>query len=655
MDILKSNLEALLAVNPLLAAKVLTITENTKFEVFVDKDPTNINLISKSDWTPMFIGTPIAETEAIYNDLSKFNRYPYLYFFGLGNGILYKMLLNNKMHQRIVVFEPEVEIIFIVLSMIDFSREILDKRLQIELVEDITFDVMVNTIFNGTPKLYAKVYDLLTPVRYYERYSDELVNINYMAVEALKHLAYSIGNDVIDSMIGVEHHIQNLPRMIHSPILRDTLIKAKNTSVAVVVATGPSLAKQLPLLKEYAPYVTILSVDASFPILAANDIKPDAVFSIERVALTGSFYKKTAPEAFDGVNFIVSSVAHKELIENIKGGTLELNMRPFGYLQSFGHEAWGYLGSGMSSANMAYEFAAKAGFETVVLIGQDLAYGKDGLSHSSGHIFGDDEVKQKASDLYTTAYGGDGEVKTTLVWKMFKNYYEMAIAQMNAAGHTKTYNATEGGARIEGAIEIPFGDLLNEYADRSQIKIPIQLEAPQSEEVEKAVKQIYSTVKDFFDYGNDVKSQAEKTFLKVAEETEMLEKMQAENRLDEIDFDRLLALNEEIDSVKALIEEERFDQMYGTVLMPLMLHQEIELATIMVRYSEGEMEKKVKLIDWIYAHKFWLFSLAGAIQNVLDVIARGVLTWDKNGELDETIQMCEEYALSRGGIEKAAN
>lgn len=61
---------------------------------------------------------------------------------------------------------------------------------------------------------------------------------------------------------------------------------------AVIVATGPSLDKQLDTLKKFAPYVTVISLDASLPILAKHGIKPDYVTSIERVIETSSFFKR---------------------------------------------------------------------------------------------------------------------------------------------------------------------------------------------------------------------------------------------------------------------------------------------------------------------------------------------------------------------------
>ena len=52
-----------------------------------------------------------------------------MYFYGLGNGIFYKALLKNETHQKIVVVELEVEIIYAVLNLVDLSQELLSEKL----------------------------------------------------------------------------------------------------------------------------------------------------------------------------------------------------------------------------------------------------------------------------------------------------------------------------------------------------------------------------------------------------------------------------------------------------------------------------------------------------------------------------------------------
>ena len=86
----------------------------------------------------------------------------------------------------------------------------------------------------------------------------------------MEHHVIAVGNDSTDALIGLEHHLLNLPELITTPSFKELISNAKTTDTAVIVSTGPSLHKQIPLLKEYAPYITIISVDASFPILTKH-------------------------------------------------------------------------------------------------------------------------------------------------------------------------------------------------------------------------------------------------------------------------------------------------------------------------------------------------------------------------------------------------
>nr|MCR6543911.1 DUF115 domain-containing protein [Campylobacter lari] len=74
------------------------------------------------------------------------------------------------------------------------------------------------------------------------------------------------------------------------------------------------------------------------------------------------------------------------------------------------------------------------------------------------HYFKEDFEGSRKQGLFVTAYGGNKEVETNRWWKIFKETFEKDIALMNPLD-IKTYNATEGGARIEGSIEKPFKEL----------------------------------------------------------------------------------------------------------------------------------------------------------------------------------------------------
>nr|MCR6530244.1 DUF115 domain-containing protein [Campylobacter lari] len=57
--------------------------------------------------------------------------------------------------------------------------------------------------------------------------------------------------------------------------------------------------------------------------------------------------------------------------------------------------------------------------------------------------------------LFITAYGGNGKVETNMCWDIFRKTFQRDIELVKKINIT-TYNATEGGARIEGALEITF-------------------------------------------------------------------------------------------------------------------------------------------------------------------------------------------------------
>lgn len=622
MNIFEKNLEALNIGNPELVASLNSIKSNEIYEVYTDKDPANINLIDMRDNTPLYRSVPVDETLKKMEELSSYQQYPYLYFFGFGNGIVYKLLCQNEMHRRIVIFEPEIEIIYIVLNLIDFSEELRRQKLVLIETKDVTYNGMFRLLDNDA-KIFAKVYDLLVLLPYYERYHAKIVETNTIMTRALEQLVYSFGNDVEDSLIGVEHFMKNLPRLIRSPKLQHLLQQITKTDTAIIVSTGPSLMQQLPILKEIQNHVTIVCIDASFPILAKHGIKPDIVVSMERIALTSTFYKNTPDSFHQDVIFAVSSIAHQELLESIHGGTTVLISRPFGYKFFFELEDWGYLGRGMSAANLAYEIAAIALFKNIVFIGQDLSYGKNGNSHAADHVLGKDEVKNDKSVGSIEAYGGDGFVETTLVWKLFLNFFELDIAEANNAGISRTINATEGGARIEGTEEISFRDVAERLVDKTHYKEKIVLNLPDAQEISKNEKHIEAKIKKAKKVGLAVKKSTEKIFLELMAFLTKVEQLNKESKLELIDYKKAEKLIYKIDAIKEKVDNEIFNKVFFDVMKSYVLHQELELAMIQVKKVDDDEGKKTKLIEWLYAHKGWLFSVAGIINAVLIAIERG--------------------------------
>lgn len=301
-------------------------------------------------------------------------------------------------------------------------------------------------------------------------------------------------------------------------------------------------------------------------------------------------------------------------------------MRPFGYTKYFDLSPYGYLGIGMSAANMAYELAVHSRFKRCVFIGQDLAFGEDGTSHSKGAVYGEEEIKPSTlgDRVLVEKYGGEGEVETTTIWKMFLNFFERDIAE--TPYKIEVINCTEGGARIHGTIEMPFIELAQSL-DRSQAKQPITLELPTPKESEENLTKARQKILDLLEFGHTKKAEVERVFLGVVGMTEELERLNKENRLEEIDFAAIGKLLEEIDNIKDFFHEPQFLQIFLDAVQSYIVHQELEIAKIVVKFTTEDIYKKAKQIDWLYAHKYWLFSLAGGMNAVLEVVKRGAAEW----------------------------
>lgn len=616
MNIWDKNLKAILRVDSALYQNLLKVTPNTDFEVFMGADSADINILDKRLNKFLFDASTLETSAKIFNSLAPYALYPYLYFFGFGNGVLYKMLFANPAHKQIMVFEPNLEIIFIVLNLVDFSDEILARKLVLFHAQSATTENLTPFFSqNRNALMHGKLYNLHIFNEYYDNFLDSANAINKLFVSIIEHGVASLGNDSKDAITGIKHHIANLPLMLKNPTLYELIKKAKNTANAVIVSTGPSLNKQLPLLKKMQDFVTIFCVDASFPILCENGIKPDIVLSMERVELTAKFYEVVEARFFEGIIFEITSIAHKKLLNEIikKGGALQISMRPFGYTSYFEIEPYGYVGIGMSAANMAYELVVHSGFETCIFIGQDLAFAKDGKSHSKGAVYGENELSGKPKIL-VEQYGGGGFVESTQVWDMFLKFFARDIFETK--DRIRVINATEGGARIPHTIEMPFSEALK-GVDTSNKKERIILEYPSESEINANLKKARKKVQEILKYGSAKKAKIEALFLEVAGLCDELTRLNKEQKLEEIDFKKIDLVLDKIEKIKGLFSSKKFLQIFNEATQSYIFHQEMELTKITTKIAQDEMSKKAKKLDWLFAHKTWLFSLAGCIDAVL--------------------------------------
>ncbi|EPU1613538.1 motility associated factor glycosyltransferase family protein [Campylobacter coli] len=458
-ELFNKNLETLN--NSILKEKLIKI-KNSKFKLILGKDNLDINLKNTSDNTFLYKSATeeLNSMLNIYND--KYLLYPVLYFYGFGNGILFKALLQNKYHQHIVVFEKDLEIIWIMFHILDFTLELKNERLILIDLNKITMEDL-NLLISCEPFFsFLRVYFLELTSSYYEKFQEDILKFNTDFNEIIKKFILSKGNDSQDALQGVEQFIYNLPQMIKHPSYKELIDKRSNLSdTAIIVSTGPSLTKQLPLLKKYANKATIIAADSSYPILYKHNIKPDYVLSLERISLTSEFFNNNFGYFDKDIVFICAALTHPNTVKylNIKRANFILVPRPTLFSKYINLKKYAYLGCGGSVAHMCFELCMNLRFRNIVFIGQDLAYGEDGFSHTKDYVNLDKHQGDFERDFglfRTEAYGGKGYVESSIIWNLFRIIFEEQILIAQNELNIKTFNCTEGGARIKHSIEKPF-------------------------------------------------------------------------------------------------------------------------------------------------------------------------------------------------------
>ncbi|EAI0351267.1 DUF115 domain-containing protein [Campylobacter jejuni] len=628
-ELFNKNIEAL---SNILLKESLKEIKSSKFELILGKDNLDINLKDTSDNTFLYENV-IDELNSMlntYND--KYLLYPVLYFYGFGNGILFKALLQNKNHQHIVVFEKDIEIIWIMFHILDFSNELQSARLMILQTSSLDIEFFSNFCSSKPFFQFSRIYFLELMSHYYERFHEDILGLNKKLAENFKNSIVSHGNDPLDALQGIEQFVYNLPSMITHPSYKELLSKRKGISdTAIIVSTGPSLTKQLPLLKKYASKATIFCADSSYPILAKHGIKPDYVCMLERTEITAEFFNNDFGEFDKDVIFICAGVVHPKAIEYLKGRNLVITQKVLAFPYYINLKDFSYAAVGLSVAHTLSYLATYLSHKNIIFIGQDLAYAENGNSHPDDYQNSANYESQMYEHILTTAYGGNGKVETHSIWLLFKNWFENEMIPNTRKMGITTYNCTEGGARIEGTIEKPFlwacENLLDKDLNKPFEKLePLSLNK-QNEFLLKAYYKVCKSIKHCRDFSKILSNDFEKI-------------QSIYLSLNEKEEDINLAIKK-IDEFKNKLEDIKQMQDLYEILQPLRTQFELNLARIYVLNPKTKEDAFNKSILWIKEHLEFMELVYGHIKAQENALIKNILPLEeklKERKLDKWME-----------------
>ncbi|EFO5463498.1 motility associated factor glycosyltransferase family protein [Campylobacter coli] len=470
MTILEKNIQALLSgVNEPLGNKLLNFIQNKTCSRFnIDE---NLNIYDKTHNVFMYENLE-EEINFFYQSiLEKTPRYPFVCIYGIGNALLIKNLAKHYKH--LFVFESEIELFILALSTIDLSEELCSGKIYLVDIEEERADIQLLILFDMKDMFeYLSLYEMFVNNVYYKKFYEDIWHRADNLCE--KNIEVIVRNLISNLNIGFEcysHLLQNIPSMLESIPFQRILSERKNKfENAIVVSAGPSLAKQLPLLKAYQDKAVIFCADGALSMLEKEGIVPDYVTNLDFTDLAMKFFQNK--ENKTSLN-VLSCATHPSLVCLLDNKSVILRDDPL--YQRFNLNDFGYIDTGTHVSHFSYTLALALGFKNIIMIGQDLAFDEEGNSHSKGFDFGEKFSGEENIDkLKVPAYAGKGEVLTHITWNDYRIKLEYLFACNSK--EAKFYNATEGGARINFTEELSF----KECCEKLLTKEKPQFELPKS-------------------------------------------------------------------------------------------------------------------------------------------------------------------------------
>ncbi|ECL0103626.1 motility associated factor glycosyltransferase family protein, partial [Campylobacter jejuni] len=470
---LEKNIQALLSgVNEPLGNKLLNFIQNKTCSRFSMDE--NLNIFDKTHNVFMYENLE-EELNFFYQSiLEKTPRYPFICIYGIGNALLIKNLAKHYKH--LFVFESEIELFILALSVLDLSEELCSGKIYLVDIEEERVDIQLLILFDMKDMFeYLSLYEMFVNNVYYKKfYEDVWHKADELCEKNIKVVIRNLNSSLCIGFECYSHLLQNIPSMLESIPFQRILSERKNKfENAIVVSAGPSLAKQLPLLKAYQDKAVIFCADGALSMLEKEGIVPDYVTNLDFTDLAMKFFQNK--ENLKQSIIALECATHPNVARSLKAENCMIILRNKALYQRFNLSDFGYIDTGTHVSHFSYTLALALGFKNIIMIGQDLAFDEKGNSHSQGFSYGEQFSGEKTvPTLKTQAYAGKGEVLTHITWNDYRIKLEYLFACNSK--EAKFYNATEGGARINFTEELSF----KECCEKLLTKFKPKFELPKS-------------------------------------------------------------------------------------------------------------------------------------------------------------------------------
>ncbi len=373
---------------------------------------------------------------------------------GFGNGMAAKEIMCHATDNLLIMFyEPSITIFRTVLEHFDIVKLIEDERIAIFVKGINEYRIALYLNANVQRDNFEMVHLDFLP-RYRKLYRDELEWCRNLIIERKKMVKLEINTVRAGRRHFLENAIYNLEYIMDARAGDDFVEAFPKDLPAILVAAGPSLSKNIDVLKCAKGKSFIVAVDRVASYMIEHGVEPDLIVTVD-------FHKEL--KLFDDdrlrkIPYAIITDVNYRVLHKLDGAPLiycasdtKLYAEVF---EKYNHTIQN-LSAGGSVATFAFGLLNYWGFQTMIFVGQDLAW-----NDTQCHV-GEAPRASAYGKLIEVEGNIEKTVYTTEDFYSYIQYFDLYI-EHECIGK-EIINATEGGARIKGTQIMPLSQVIEKY------------------------------------------------------------------------------------------------------------------------------------------------------------------------------------------------
>lgn len=401
---------------------------------------------------------PSKEAERFMKDEIMMPDESVLTMFGFSNGSFAREFINkNSKTSTCLIYEPSVDLFVQVMHNIDISDIIMSDKVLL-VVKGIN-----DELFNYSLSKLVQIHNVKTNKhialpKYAELFRQDLEDVVKTLNEQYDRITAESNTVTTHGKKTCANSIYNMKFLRGCRSGRDYVGHFPEDMPVIIVSAGPSLEKNIDLLKEAKGKALILAVDTALPKVLRRGIKPDLTISVDY----SKGWHHFTQEGTNEIPFIADIDTNYDILNLVKPKHVIFDSADSlvwsELFQKVGSDIWQIdEGGSVSTAAIAHMMAW--GFKRIILVGQDLAL-------TGNKVHADEGVSDVNNLKWDTTFVKDAEGNDILTRKDYCIYIRWIEDMAYKYSDIDIIDATEGGAYKKNTRVMPLREVIDTYCTK---------------------------------------------------------------------------------------------------------------------------------------------------------------------------------------------